>query len=287
VKECKVKVGHKSGSSTQKVTKNKNKKQKHKILFYLKNRFMTMPTTSATNTSIRLDNATLRERILTSGAGNARGSLTKVVSQYREFIHQLMCTRCGDGADQEGDDNNNSAAAAAATNLKTELLLHDLEIRKLILSSQAYNGNSSTYTSTLSQMQNSLSSIQQEIETLTLTLVQQRQIHSRRREYNALAKIANEQHPPIYKTKSELEQVNEQIQSVEREVGEAKEKLKVREKQLRLLMSCLGDLKTSLNEEEIVEKNAAEMENVEGYDCKNEEAAVPPPEKKRKRDDTI
>lgn len=253
---------------------------------------MTMPTTSATNTStttsIRLDNATLRERILTSGAGNARGSLTKVVSQYREFIHQLMRTRCGDGADQEGDDNNNSAAAAAAaTNLKTELLLHDLEIRKLILSSQAYNGNSSTYTSTLSQMQNSLSSIQQEIETLTLTLVQQRQIHSRRREYNALAKIANEQHPPIYKTKSELEQVNEQIQSVEREVGEAKEKLKVREKQLRLLMSCLGDLKTSLNEEEIVEKNAAEMENVEGYDCKNEEAAVPPPEKKRKRDDTI
>jgi len=226
-----------------------------------------------------LDNNTLRERILTSGAGNARGSLTKVASQYREFIHQLMRTKSG-----SDDGSADNAAAAAATNIKTELLLHDLEIRKSILSSQAYSGNSSTYNATLSQMQSSLSSIQQDIETLTSTLIQQRQVHSRRKEYNALAKIANEQHPPIHKTKSELEQVNEQIQLVEKEVEEATEKLCVREKQLRALMSCLGDLKASLNEEEIVKQP---KEDDEGCVKEAEVAeAAAPPAKKRKRDGT-
>jgi len=242
---------------------------------------MTKPSTkNITNTAMaHLDNTTLRERILTSGAGNARGSLTKVASQYREFIHQLMRTKSG-----SDDGIADNAAAAAATNIKTELLLHDLEIRKSILSSQAYSGNSSTYNATLSQMQSSLSSIQHDIETLTSTLIQQRQVHSRRKEYNALAKIANEQHPPIHKTKSELEQVNEQIQLVEKEVGEATEKLSVREKQLRALMSCLGDLKASLNEEEIVKQP---KEDEEGCVKEAEVAeAAAPPAKKRKRDGT-
>jgi hypothetical protein len=256
-----------------------------------------MPMTSAntTTTSAKLDNATLRERILTSGAGNARGSLTKVASQYRDFIHLLTRTRSDCGA----DDNSKSKSAAAATNLKTELLLHDVEIRKLILSSKATHGNSSTYTSTLTRMQSSLSSIQQDIETLTSTYLQQGQIHSRRKEYNALAKLANEQHPPIHKTKNELEQIQEQIQLVGREVNEATLKLTVREKQLRLLMSCLGDLKASLNEEEMIvtqqqkktvvmttmeNKEEEEEGMVEEKKRKGEEAA--PPANKRKRDTT-
>lgn len=244
---------------------------------------MTSSTSNTTTTAtVNLDNATLRERILTSGAGNARGSLTKVASQYREFIHQLMRTKSGDtdGTDKDDDGANNSLADAAAT-LKTELLLHDLEIRKSILSSQAYSGNSSTYTNTLSQMQSSLTSIQQEIETLTSTLTQQRQVHSRRKEYNALAKIANDKHPPIHKTSAELQEVTKQIQLVEKEVGEASEKLKVREKQLRALMSCLGDLKASLNEEEIVKKTDDEEKEEEGCVAEVEEEA--PPAKKRKR----
>lgn len=244
--------------------------------------------TSATNittTSAQLDNATLRERILISGAGNARGSLTKVASQYREFIHQLMRAKSGTSSDGTDDDDSDKSIAAAATTLKTELLLHDLEVRKSILTSQAYSGNSSTYSTTLSQMQRSLSSIQSDIETLTSTLHEQRQVHSRRKEYNALAKIANEKHPPIQKTRAELEEVTEQIEVVEREVGEVTEKLSVREKQLRVLMSCLGDLKASLNEEEIMKSTAktTNNEDEEGVVEEIEEAA--PRAKKRRRDE--
>mmetsp|Transcript_21622 Transcript_21622/g.33928 ORF Transcript_21622/g.33928 Transcript_21622/m.33928 type:complete len:252 (-) Transcript_21622:258-1013(-) len=246
-------------------------------------------STKTTTTSAQLDNATLRERILTSGAGNVRGSLTKVASQYREFIHQLLRAKSsGSGSDDGTDDGKSASAASAATTLKTELLLHDLEIRKSILSSQAYSGNSSTYTTTLSQMQTStLTSIQNEIETLTSTLTQQRQIHSRRKEYNALAKIANEKHPPIHKTKAELEEVNEQIDVVEREVGEITDKLSVREKQLRVLMSCLGDLKASLKEEEMrkVTNDGNNDEEEEGVIVEERVDKVAPPAKKRRRDD--
>lgn len=214
-----------------------------------------MTSATITNTtssgSAQLDNATLRERILTSGAGNARGSLTKVASQYRDFIHQVMRTR-SDAAND--DDTNNNNLSTAADNLKTELLLHDLEVRKLILSSQAYAGNSSTYNSTLKNMQSSLSTIQNDIESLATTLLQQRQIHSKRKEYNALAKISNEKHPPIHKTRCELDKVTEQIEQVQSEVEVATAKLHLREKQLRTLMSCLGDLKASLNEEELVKR---------------------------------
>lgn len=228
--------------------------------------------TSATNNtnttssgSAQLDNATLRERILTSGAGNARGSLTKVALQYRDFIHQVMRTRSEAANDDDDDTNNN--LSMAADNLKTELLLHDLEVRKLILSSQAYTGNSSTYNSTLKNMQGSLSTIQNDIESLTKTLLQQRQIHSKRKEYNALAKISNEKHPPIHQTQCELDKVTEQIEQVQSEVEVATAKLHLREKQLRTLMSCLGDLKASLNEEEFMKRETV----VVGSDGDNDE----------------
>lgn len=157
-------------------------------------------------------------------------------------------------AANDDDTNNNDNLSMAADNLKTELLLHDLEVRKLILSSQAYTGNSSTYNSTLKNMQGSLSTIQNDIESLTKTLLQKRQIHSKRKEYNALAKISNEKHPPIHQTQCELDKVTEQIEQVQSEVEVATAKLHLREKQLRTLMSCLGDLKASLNEEEFMKR---------------------------------
>ena len=238
--------------------------------------------------NIQFDNATLRERILTSGAGNARGSLTKVVSQYRDLIHQLVRNNNNNTStdntntdDNHGDTTTSTKAtiAKAATALQTELQLHDLEVRKSILTSQALSGNKSTYTDTLTQMQTSLTSIQQEIETLTTTLTQQRATHSRRKEYNALAKMANEKHPPIHTTQLELNRVNEQLQLVEREVQEQTEQLHIREKQLRVLMSSLGDLTASLKEEEIV-TSMAEEEQEEGEE---EEEGEMPPTKKRKR----
>lgn len=96
--------------------------------------------------------------------------------------------------------------------------------------------------------------------------------------------MANEKHPPIHDTQSELERVNSQIQEVEREVNEAEKKLSVRERQMRVLMSCLGDLRAELREEEIVGTSLEnEVEEEEVNEGEVVEESAQPPAKKRKR----
>ena len=210
-----------------------------------------------------LSNETLRERILTGGGtGAARGSLTKVASRYAEFIHALSSNNTVT-ADGDDDEASSTVVANAASSLQTELLLHDLEIRKLILSSRASDGNTARYNSTLSQMQQTLSSTQADIETLTSTLTTERQIKHRREEYNALAKIGNNSHPPIRVTQNELEKVQKDIESVKNEVKGAQWELGIRERQMRVFMASLGDLKSTLKEEE-VRKEIGEAATVKG-----------------------
>ncbi|KAL7535782.1 hypothetical protein ACHAXR_006724 [Thalassiosira sp. AJA248-18] len=204
-----------------------------------------------------LSNETLRERILTGGGtGNARGSLTKVASRYTDFVQKLL-SAASSSSDNNGTDNstNTSSAGVAAAALQTELLLHDLEIRKLILSSRASDGNSARYSSTLSSMQSTLATTQRDIESLTATLTNERRIKHNREEYNALAKMGNDKHPPIRVTKLELERVQGEMEGVEREVKEAQRDLAIRERQMRVFMSSLGDLKATLREEELKKKD--------------------------------
>mmetsp|Transcript_37773 Transcript_37773/g.69416 ORF Transcript_37773/g.69416 Transcript_37773/m.69416 type:complete len:258 (-) Transcript_37773:20-793(-) len=209
-----------------------------------------MTSSSSNNTTApppSLSNETLRERILTGGGtGNARGSLTKVASRYAHFVHTLLSSGHHDG---ENVSRTSSSTTAAAV-LQTELLLHDLEIRKLILSSKASDGNSTRYSSTLSQMQTSLTTTQRDIESLTATLANERRVKHNREEYNALAKMGNEKHPPIRVTTLELEKVQRDMQGVRKEVEEAQWELRVRERQMRVFMASLGDLKATLREED-------------------------------------
>merc|ERR1719296_167064 len=187
-----------------------------------------------------LSNDTLRERILTGGGtGNARGSLTRVASRYATFLRSLSSSDATTAADD----------AAAA--LQTELLLHDLEIRKLILSSRASDDNSSRFSPALSAMRDSLASTRRDIGSLTAALADERRIRRNREEYDALAKMANDKSPPIRETTSELQRVQREIDEVKGEVREAKWELTVREKQMRLFMQSLGDLKATLREEDL------------------------------------
>mmetsp|Transcript_5717 Transcript_5717/g.10322 ORF Transcript_5717/g.10322 Transcript_5717/m.10322 type:complete len:258 (+) Transcript_5717:51-824(+) len=187
-----------------------------------------------------LSNETLRNRILTGGGGGGtvRGSLTKVATRYAHFLRTLS-------------QNNQDATATAAAALQTELLLHDLEMRKLILSSKASDENSRRYSTTLVQMQSTLASTQRDIESLTATLGHERRVKKHREEYDALAKVGNASHPPMRETTEELQKVQHEIAKVKREVKEARMEMNVRERQLRMVMTCLRDLKSGLAEEEL------------------------------------
>ena len=213
---------------------------------------ITMSNNTALPTPPSLSNETLRERILTGGGtGATRGSLTKVATRYSEFLQSLSSAS---NSTNDNDDNTTTIQSAAAA-LDTELSLHDLEIRKLLLSSQASDYNSSQYTQTLHNMQNTLKSTQSNIQSLTSTLITERQIKSNRAEYNALAKLANDQKlNPVRITQNELNQIKEEINIVQKEVTDVQYELCVKEKLMRCFMSSLGDLTTMLKEEDIRKK---------------------------------
>ena len=201
---------------------------------------------------VPLSNETLRERILTgSGTGNARGSLTRVASRFAQFACALSSGRHG---------AQDSPAAVAAAALRTELLLHDLEVRKLVLSARASDVDARRGAAALAALRDALAATKCDIEALTATRMRERETKRRREEYDALARTANERHPPMRATQRELERVRRETAGVREEVEEAQRELAVRERQMRVVMAALGDLTATLDEDELREKMTAEAE---------------------------
>lgn len=201
------------------------------------------PDTEAPLPPPTFDNETQRERIIIQG-GLGGGALTKVASKFRDLVHSLAT----DGA--TANVPNEKSPTAIATALQTELLLHDLEIRKLLLSARASDTTSTQYDHLLTQLQSAIASTRDEITSLTSTLEEERTIQQHRQEYNSLAALCNSNKtPPIRSSQLELQRVQEEIERVEKEVTGAQWELNVREKQMRTLMACLGDLKSVLREE--------------------------------------
>ena len=224
-----------------------------------------------------LSQETLRERILTGGGGVGNVRLSKVASLYADFrraLQQQQLQLPSSSTSADGVATTAAAATIAAQHaLQTELNLHDLEMHKLLLSSRACDGNSSRHDASLTQMESILESTRNDIQNLSSTLTAERQIKHNLEEYNALAKLGNiNKHshninPPICVTKLELEQVQQSIQNVNREIEQAQSEIMVREKQLRVVMASLGDLRSTLMEEEVLKKRrqqeAVELEEGE------------------------
>jgi len=137
-------------------------------------------------------------------------------------------------------------------------------------------------------MQNTLKSTQLDIQSLTSTLITERQIKSNRAEYNTLAKLANDQKlNPVRITQNELNQIEEEINIVQKEVKDVQYELCVKEKLMRCFMSSLGDLTTMLKEEEIRKKKSAMEGNksVAGDETAEDMKVDQGKNLKRKRDD--
>lgn len=197
----------------------------------------TAPTAAAPPT---LTNDTLRKRILIGGsqplAAPPRG-LAKAACRFRELTAALT-----------SDDTNEIEDASTA--LRSELALHDLEMRKLFLSARAYDAASTKSAASLSTMTSSQTSIQGDIESLTVELNHEKNIRRNRDEYNTLAKMMNTSHPPVKKTKEDLKSVQEEIARTKEEVEKAQWEISVRERQVRVLMTSLGDLREVLRDED-------------------------------------
>ncbi|KAL7488409.1 hypothetical protein ACHAW6_013982 [Cyclotella cf. meneghiniana] len=188
-----------------------------------------------------LTNETLRERILIGGSKPdtvpVRGTLSKAAIRFRDL---MMALRAED----------KDALEDATTALRSELALHDIEMRKLFLSSRAYTAASSNSRSSLSEMRSSLASMQKNIESLTVELSNERKIKRNREEYNTLAGIMNSSHPAGAFTRDQLKSVESEVAKTKEELRKAQWAIGLREKQVRVLMASLSDLKEVLREED-------------------------------------
>ena len=93
----------------------------------------------------------------------------------------------------------------------------------------------------------------------------------------------NDKLPPIHTSQIELSRIQNEINTVQQEVQGALLELHVREKQMRVFMACLGDLKSTLKEEDVKKQSSVSVSNTskkEGKLAVDEVKGT-----KRKRDD--
>ena len=187
-----------------------------------------------------LTNETISQRIIIGGskpdAAPPRGSLAKAATRFRELLTS---------ADVQG----------TTASLRSDLDLHDLEIRRLFLSARAYDAASSKSRASLSDMTFSQTSIQNDIEQLTGELNHQKRIRRNIEEYNTLAKIMNVSAPAAAKSQVDLKSVQDEIARTKKEMEKAQWEISIRERQVRALMTSLGDLTETLRDEDWRKRN--------------------------------
>mmetsp|Transcript_12063 Transcript_12063/g.17586 ORF Transcript_12063/g.17586 Transcript_12063/m.17586 type:complete len:244 (+) Transcript_12063:53-784(+) len=223
--------------------------------------------TNSIKLSPPLDNEILRERILNREGGPSlmRGSLSKCAARYRDFSELVLAA-----SEQQSSKECDTSALAneiehAKDLLEREIRLHDLEIRKLFLVSDAADAELAQYDAAQVQIESSISDCKDEIEELKKQLAHERKVRSNREEYETLAKMAR-QRPARRTTEKKLEAVKEEIEKIRAEDALAMAELDVREKQFQLLMQSIFDLKSNLSEDLIKMKKKEDQKDASDED---------------------
>ena len=95
----------------------------------------------------------------------------------------------------------------------------------------------------------------------------------------------NDKLPPIHTSQIELSRIQNEINTVQQEVQGALLELHVREKQMRVFMACLGDLKSTLKEEDVKKQSSVSVSNNSKKEVEGKLVAAEVKGTKRKRDD--
>lgn len=195
-----------------------------------------------------LDLVTLRQRLITKEGQNlqaTRGSLSKCALRMLEF------TKATQAAAQDPDDKTIVLELQSVGNeLMRELKLHDLEIKKMALGTQAAEAELQYYDYIREETQGSIAEIRSDIEKLRVDLELEMKIRKNRQEYEALAKTAsNRSSSKISKRKLAEEQKD--IHDLKNEGHKIQKKLEVKGRQFHLLMQSIADLKRGIEEEEL------------------------------------
>jgi hypothetical protein len=172
--------------------------------------------------------------------GGQRGSLTRCAQKFGIFQSNLMASQ----PDAE-------AIEKAKQGVSQDLNLCKLELYKLILLQRNLDAQLELNQKAQDGRQAEIDEWSQEVRSSQSEASQAQDMKRCFQEYEALAKLTNENHPQSSGAlKEQLSWVEEDIEKLKQEEAETDHLVKVREGQFQLLIQYMLDLKRSLNDTE-------------------------------------
>ncbi|XP_014667623.1 PREDICTED: THO complex subunit 7 homolog [Priapulus caudatus] len=180
------------------------------------------------------DDDILRKKLLIEGDGT--GSDTRINTFLKTFFKWFH------GKDAESDEESNAAyqkllsqlAQIEISHAKTKFI-HDMNVQE-----------KKNYERLYTDIEQQIDDARQQIIDCKNELLQAKRIRKNRQEYDVLAKLI-QQHPDRQETLNELEALDQQTQSSQKENLALDDKLEMRRKQFHVLMTAIYEL-TSLLE---------------------------------------
>lgn len=237
---------------------------------------MVSPPTTGGLSNGMLANVTLDEvmkarlitRELIGGRKSPKGSLTKCSFRFRDLCYKLSSS----GADKKEIESLVFA-------LKREIKLANLEMRKIELVDLAMDADLDEYLKLQSHFELTKKRNRKEIQDLQQMLVDQKLVRRDKQEYEALATMANTLQSKR-NTQMKLSSVQADVDNLKSQEVRRDVELDVREKQFQLLLQCIFDLKSALEEDEDSPQDVGE----EIHDAIDTQSQMNPLAKKLKLD---
>lgn len=202
-----------------------------------------------------VSDASLEHRLslgATSKAG-ARGSLTRCAVRLGELVeHERAETSA---ATAEDDDDGGSVRDAVVR----ELRLFQVELAKLHATARRAEAEVKLAERGLEDARDRRSSLSARVRDLDGESKVASRAQSCREEYEILAKLVLSRHAvPSHELRKRIVDVDTKLKQAERELRRKSHEVHVRQSQFQLLMSCVSDLKQSLDEGVVFDEDGDE-----------------------------
>ena len=218
------------------------------------------------------DPAVIKERLLTrETVPSGRGALERVLQRYKALLDLIRVRN--DESEASLEHVTDEQIYQAKEDLRRDVMLHQLEMRKLVLIERANDKDMVNCEGNLKDLGESLSVLREELTELKQKLASEKLIRSRREEYEALSTAANLTTIPRKDTSQKLFKVKKRLEELNKKENEMAIIMDLRQKQFRLLLQSIHDLQAKFSNEEMEETDIdVEMADAQNA-CSNDDGS--------------
>ena len=190
------------------------------------------------------DLAVIKERLRTrETVPTGRGCLERGIQKYKAFLDLIRARN--EESDASLEVISDEQISLAMGDLRREIMLHQLEIRKLALVEKAIDIDKMNCEGNLEDLEDSINMMRQDLLDCKQKLASERLVRSRREEYEALSKSANLSVSQKISNAKKLE-MKLSLDNLRSEEARTQEEIDVKQKQFSLLIQSIYDLQATI-----------------------------------------